>query len=136
MESGKVIRLNQDIESYSRTTKRSTQSSPSPAIHFFLFHVFLFPERVPAAKSNGKHNITRSVATNVFEGTQLAPIQLKGHSQVKRQMECTFLTREWKLSTFKQSHLMLHPHPQFIHLSEVLKNKFYCVHHISTFPVN
>lgn len=43
MESGKVIRLNQDIESYSRTTKKLTQSSPSLAIHFFLFHVFLFP---------------------------------------------------------------------------------------------
>lgn len=93
MESGKVIRLNQGNESYSRTTKKLTQSSPSPAIHFFLFHVFLFPERVPAAKSNGKHNITGSVTTNVFEGTQLAPIQLKGHSQVQRQMECIFLKR-------------------------------------------
>lgn len=67
MESGKVITLNQDSESYSRTTKKSTQNSPSPAIHFFLSHVFLFPEQVPAAKSNGKCYITGSVTTNVFE---------------------------------------------------------------------
>lgn len=41
---------------------------------------------------------------------------------------------EIKYPAFNSLYLVLHPHPKFVHLCEILKYKFHSIHHIAPFP--